>query len=171
MSMDPITLINKAQHSEFYKRLLNLLLWRMIPFNKPHGLRVKTIDAGGAEIHLPYRKPNFNHIKGLHACALATLAEYTTGFSLLRNLGMQDYRIIMKKLQMEYFYQGKSTAIAKYSVDDQWINKNILDGISTEGFAIINCEIHINDSEGNHLATGNIHWHIKRWEDVKTKTE
>jgi len=140
----------------------------MIPFNKPHGLRVINIQPGDVEIELPYTRSNLNHIKGLHACSIATLAEYATGLALITKLDSKKYRIIMQKIEMEYMFQGKSTARGSYKVNDDWLRKNVYlktnDGIP----ALILCQVHIFDTKQNQLAVGKIHWQIKPWESVKT---
>ena len=76
-------LIKKAQHSRFYRGVLNRMLDRLIPFNKPHGFKVLAISDHEVTTLIPYKKKNFNHIRGLHATALATLSEFTTGLMLL----------------------------------------------------------------------------------------
>jgi hypothetical protein len=166
--MNPSKLILKAGSSSFYKWLLNRGLWNMIPFNKPHKLRVTNIQPGNVEIKLPYIRRNLNHIKGLHACSMATLAEYATGMALITKLDSKIFRIIMQKIEMEYFYQGKTDATASFEVTDEWLNTNVLKIIKTGSPAVINCEIHIHDIQKNKLATGNIFWQIKSWADVKT---
>ena len=110
-----------------------------------------------------------NHIKGLHACALATLAEYTTGLTLISCLDPQSYRIIMQKIYMEYFYQGKKDAFATFSISEDWLSTNILHKMESDSQVIVPLVIDIYDSENNKLATGKISWQIKSWKDVRTK--
>lgn len=167
--MNASNLIEKASRSAFYLRLLNLSLRRMIPFNAPHHIRISEIDESHVKIILPYRRRNLNHIKGLHACALATLAEYTTGLSLLKSLGMEKYRIIMQQLTMDYHYQGKADAEAAFEISNEWLRSNVLDVLRTEPAALVTCEIRINDVNGNHLATGKVRWQVKLWEKVRVK--
>ncbi|GIL23375.1 MAG: hypothetical protein BroJett042_18880 [Bacteroidota bacterium] len=76
----------KARYSGFYRWLLNIALDRMVPFNKPHGFKVIELEEYRLKTSLPYKRRNFNHIRGLHACGLATLSEFTTGFLLLSAL-------------------------------------------------------------------------------------
>jgi len=141
----------------------------MVPFNKPHGLKVIEILPDGIEVFWPYKKSNLNHIKGLHACGLATLAEFATGFSLLRKLDPKKYRLIMKSISMEYHYQGKFHAKAVFKVDQEWLTKQILNPIKEKGVTNVDCLIDIYDIKDNHLATGTINWQVKSWDQVKTK--
>jgi acyl-coenzyme A thioesterase PaaI-like protein len=164
------TLIERAKHSKFYLWLLNKGLARMIPFNKPHGFRI--IEFGDYHIHLliPYKHKNLNHIRGLHACALATLSEYATGLLLISKLGFDTYRIIMQRLEMDYHYQGKMDATAYFSTSSQWLQENIFEPLKTQEAVVVVCEIKILDGQGKHLTTGKVHWQIKEWKRVKTKT-
>ena len=90
-------IFSRAKHSSFFLFLLNLILGYSIPFNKPHRIRVTAVHDNGVSVRLPYRRKNRNHLKGIHACALATAAEYASGLSLLLVFGT-EYRLIMKNL-------------------------------------------------------------------------
>ena len=169
MAFDLKKIIQKASDSSFYRSLLNFGLDRMIPFNKPHGFKIIEISEGRIKTKLPFKKRNLNHIKGIHACAMATISEYTTGLVILNKLDNKKYRIIMQKLQMEYFYQAKMDAFAEFSIDDEWVNSKVVEPLKTEEAVVIPCEIKLHDKAGNHLSTGTIYWQIKEWSKVKTK--
>jgi acyl-coenzyme A thioesterase PaaI-like protein len=161
--------VARARTSSLHLRLLNLALDRIVPFNRPHGFRIVEIGDDHIITLVPYRKRNLNHIKGLHACAMATLSEFTTGFLLLTRLDSSKYRLIMQRLEMEYHYQGKMDAMATYSITKEAIQQQILDPLATRDSVVIVCEIKIHDQAGNHLTTGKVHWQIKEWGKVKTK--
>jgi acyl-coenzyme A thioesterase PaaI-like protein len=167
--MDTNALLKKAETSSFYKWVLNLALNRMIPFNKPHGFKVVEVSKSRLRILLPYKRKNFNHIRGLHACALATVSEFSTGFLLVSNLDAKKFRLIMQRLEMDYHYQGKMDAYAEFSISDQWLENNIYQPLVGKESVVVNCEVRIHDSKGNHLTTGHVHWQIKDWNKVKTK--
>ena len=120
-------------------------------------------------IKLPYRRKNLNHIKGLHACALATLAEYSTGFLMITRLDPKKYRIIMKRIEMDYHYQGKKEAYCKFELSDKQINEEILTPLENENAVVFECNPMIYDKEDNHLATGKVFWQVKTWDKVRTK--
>ncbi|MEM9857935.1 MAG: DUF4442 domain-containing protein [Bacteroidota bacterium] len=167
--MDTKKLISKAQDSSFYLWLLNQGLFRMIPFNKPHRFKVVEISEDAIKVSLPYRKSNFNHIRGIHACAMATVSEFATGFLLLSRLDPKNYRIIMKMLEMDYHYQGKMDAYAAFKLTNNWLKKEVYTPLETSESIVVTCEVKIKDIEGNHLSTGKVHWQIKPWSKVKTK--
>ncbi len=167
--LDPNRIVQKAKTSSFYLTLLNWSLNRMIPFNKPHGFRILEIGDHHLRTLIPYRRRNFNHIRGLHACALATISEFTTGFLLVSKLHAKKYRLIMQRLEMDYHYQGKMNATATFTISEDWLQQQIYDPLKTQDAVVIICEVKIHDEQGNHLTTGKVYWQIKDWQKVKTR--
>ncbi len=164
--MDFDKLLHDAEKGGFQLWKLNFMILRGIPFNRPHGLKILKIDSTEAQVKLPFWRINQNHIRGMHACALATLSEYTTGLVLLKKLGSSKYRLIMKSMKMEYFYQAKMDAIAKYSISDAQLSE-IHSRLETEEKYLLVAEVKVHDVQGNHLCTGFIEWQLKPWNSVK----
>jgi acyl-coenzyme A thioesterase PaaI-like protein len=167
---DPAKIIEKAKRSAFWRWVLNQALYRMVPFNSPHKFRVVEMGDHYLKALIPYRKSNFNHIRGLHACALATLSEFATGFLLLSRLDVKKYRLIMQRIEMEYHYQGKMDAFAEFRTSGEWFQQQIIVPLKTLESVVVPCEIKIHDIKGNHITTGKVFWQIKDWAKVKTKT-
>jgi len=165
----PEEILQKAKTSTFYLGLLNWSLSRMIPFNKPHGFKILAVEDYRLKTLIPYKRSNFNHIRGLHACGLATISEFTTGFLLLSSLDMKKYRLIMQRLEMEYHYQGKMDATAEFTISKEWLEEQVINPLQTQEAVVIPCEVKIHDTKGNHLTTGKVYWQIKDWARVKTK--
>jgi acyl-coenzyme A thioesterase PaaI-like protein len=167
--LDPNTLVEKAKSSSFYRGILNFALDRMIPFNKPHGFKIVEVSDYSLKTLLPYKRKNFNHIRGIHACAMATVSEFTTGFLLISRLDAKKYRLIMQRLEMDYHYQGKMDAFASFAISEEWLQEKIYLPLQQQESVIIPCEVKIHDSQGNHLTTGKVFWQVKDWAKVKTK--
>ncbi|WP_421984570.1 DUF4442 domain-containing protein [Roseivirga sp.] len=163
--------MERAKTSKRHLALLNFGLSRMIPFNKPHGFKIVDLGDDHVKVKIPYRRINFNHIKGIHACALATASEYATGLVLLSKLGQREYRIIMQKMEMNYHYQGKMDVVVSYSVNDDWLNEHVRLPLKENDAVIIDCEVKSHDAQGNHLSTGHIFWQVKSWAKVRTKAQ
>lgn len=161
--------VERAKKSPFHLKLLNIGLSRMVPFNRRHGVKIIEIGDNSLKAAIPYKKFNLNHIKGIHACALATISEFVTGFLLLIKLDSAKYRLIMQKLEMNYHYQARMDAFAYFSLSDSWIKSNILEPLIDEEKVTVECSVKTMDREGNHLSTGIITWQIKKWANVKTK--
>jgi len=166
---DPNEILQKARTSAFYRKLLNWSLDRKVPFNKPHGFEIVEIGDYHLKTRIPYKRKNFNHIRGLHACALATISEFTTGFLLLTKLDGKKYRLIMQRLEMDYHYQGKMDAVATFSISQDWLKDKVYEPLEKTEAVVIPCEVKIHDTAGNHLTTGKVFWQIKDWQKVKTK--
>ena len=167
--MNITKIVKKAQNFSLYRKILNIGLNRMVPFNKPHGFRIVEIGDHRLKTKVPYRKANFNHIKGIHACALATLSEFTTGFLLLTKLDPKKYRLIMHSISMEYHYQAKMDSYGSFDISEDWLHKWIYKPIESTEKVLVDCEVKIHDKEGNHISTGSVKWQIKSWKKVKTK--
>ncbi|UKN01705.1 DUF4442 domain-containing protein [Paracrocinitomix mangrovi] len=167
--MDFKKYIDGAKKSAGGLRKLNFGLGLMIPFNKPHRIKVKSLEDDKIVTTIPYRRKNLNHIKGIHACALATTAEFASGLLLLTKLEAKKYRLIMESIEMKYHYQAKMNVTAEFECTDQWIEENVKGPLSQEDQVFVKCEINLYDSNRNHIATGYTNWQIKDWEKVKTK--
>jgi acyl-coenzyme A thioesterase PaaI-like protein len=167
---DPAKIIEKAKHSAFWRWVLNQSLYRMVPFNRPHRFSVVEVEDHYLKALIPYRKSNFNHIRSLHACALATLSEFATGFLLLSNLDIKKYRLIMQRIEMDYHYQGKMDAFAEFRTSREWLEQQIIGPLRLQESVVVPCEVKIHDAKGNHITTGMVFWQIKDWSKVKTKT-
>ena len=163
------SLIQKAKHSAFYLWLLNVILLRTVPFNKPHNIRVTHIGDDELTLSAKNIKPNRNHIRGIHACLLATLCEYVSGLSLLMHFSPKDYRIILKTIHMTYHYQAKTAVFVKFKISKGQIEKEILEPLKLQEAVFKEFPVEVYDSENNHICTGLINWQIKAWKNVKMK--
>lgn len=166
--LQPDQLLQKAGHSGFYRWVLNQALGHMIPFNKPHGFKILEISKQAVKTGIPYKRRNFNHIRGLHATALATLSEFTTGLLLMNILGVKKYRIILQRLDIEYYYQGKMDATASFQVDEAWMQEKVYKPLLRQESVIAPCPVEIHDHQGNKLTSATIYWQLKPWAKVKT---
>lgn len=167
--MDLRRIIERSRTSAISRWGLNLALGRMIPFNRPHGLRVRPLAKGGIRVEIPFRRTNQNHIRGIHACCLATAAEFCSGLALMEHVDPQRYRIIMKEIRMEYHFQAKSRAYAEFAPTREVLDEGLMRPLETGAPLLFVAEVPVHDIAGNHLATGKITWQIKEWAQVRTK--
>lgn len=162
-------LITSAQKSKFGLWKLNFVLGFGVPFNKRHNFVVKEIGNDYVTTFAPYKRKNFNHLKGLHACGIATISEFCTGILLMKMLDPSLYRIIMSEMRMEYHYQAKMAVVATATMSDEELQKEIIEPLK-DGKPIIRTMIaKVHDVAGNHIATAHITWQLKAWQSVKTK--
>ena len=166
MDLDPI--LASARTKGRYTKL-NFILQRGIPFNRKHNIKVVELTANRVSAHIPFKRKNMNHINGMHACGLATVAEFCSGLALLNKLGSKKYRLIMASLRMEYHFQAKSGATASYEISDQTVNTRIEEALAQNDSTELECEVPVHDEQNNHLCTAYINWQIKPWDKVRTK--
>ena len=169
MKIDLSKHLEAAQSSKWALRKLNIILGIGIPFNKPHGIKIVKVEPETVVTSIPLKRKNKNHINGIHACGLATTAEFCSGLVLLRKLNPADYRLIMQKIEVEYHYQAKHTCNARFELKDSVFKTEILKPLVTNGVAFYTCVIPVHDIKGNHVCTAYTRWQIKSWKDVKTK--
>ncbi len=167
MELAPI--LAKSRNSAFTRWWMNIGLHWMVPFNRPHGFRVLPLPTGGIRVEIPNWRINRNHIKGIHACCLATAAEYCSGLALMEHLDPKRYRIIMKSLTMDYHYQAKAKAHAEFAPSASELDDRLIRPLSSGEPVLYTAEVPLHDISGNHLATGRITWQIKDWGQVRTK--
>ncbi|HQV31371.1 MAG TPA: DUF4442 domain-containing protein [Calditrichia bacterium] len=162
-------LMNRATHSGFHRWLLNLVLWKVIPFNRPHRFWITRIQPGSIEIRMPYRRRNFNHIRGLHACGLATAAEYATGLLLLMRVDPARYRLIMQNLNVTYHYQAKTTAYARFDISEDWLVENLVTPLQRETSVLVKPNVSVFDQNDNLVCEATLSWQVKDWQQVRTR--
>lgn len=162
-------LIIKARRSQLWLYILNFLMARVVPFNSPHKFHIVEIGVDKILTCAPYRRSNYNHIRGVHACAIATIAEFSAGFLLLTKLDPTKYRLIMSKLEVDYFYQAKEKIFAEAKMSDQRLQQEVVLPLQDRESISIVMKTFVRDNSGNDVATGHTSWQIKRWDKVKTK--
>ncbi len=161
--------LQKAGKSRWQLWVLNWKLWLMVPFNRPHRIRITTVTAESLTIEAPNIHANRNHIRGVHACVLATLCEYVSGLSILARLPPEEYRIILKSLQMTYHYQAKTAVTATFSLPSHTVEQEILLPLRTEEKIFREFTVSVHDTDHNLICTGLINWQIKNWKHVRTR--
>ncbi|MBX2972186.1 MAG: DUF4442 domain-containing protein [Flavobacteriales bacterium] len=163
------SLLANARVSSWSRWWLNRVLPFAIPFNRPHGFKVHPLPAGGISVRIPYRRSNRNHIKGIHACAIATASEMCSGLSVMEQLDPKRYRLIMRSLHMAYHYQAKQPATAKCVPAAEEIAERVIRPLASQDKVDYSSTVEVHDEDGNHLATGTVVWQVKEWSKVRTK--
>ena len=93
---------------------------RIVPMVGTANIRYLEVDQDHVTVRIENQRNMQNHIKGVHAAAMALLAETATGF--LTGLHVPDNRILLiKSLHVDYLKvaQGGLTATATLSADQQ----------------------------------------------------
>jgi acyl-coenzyme A thioesterase PaaI-like protein len=158
----------QGELSAFHLPILNQVLGWMIPFNRPHGVRINHLAKGLARAYMPYKRTNFNHLKGIHAGGIITLGEFCAGICLLTLVNNNKYRLILKELKATYTYQAKTKieGVGQLTVSEQ---EQLINRLNSDEPFDQEMRVTIKDKNGETVAEVVSVWQIKSWKKVKTK--
>jgi hypothetical protein len=163
------TLAARAGTSPFWLWVLNRVLSRTIPFNRPHGFELLEIGENVIRTTASCKRTNQNHVRGIHACAIATVAEFSAGFLLLTKLNPKRYRLIMSRIEVEYLYQAKERIFSESFLAPEVLAESIYKPLQEKDTATITLASDIKDFSGNEIAAASTCWQVKQWDRVRTK--
>jgi acyl-coenzyme A thioesterase PaaI-like protein len=115
------------------KSLISKILGVYIPYTGSISAQIEELAPGYARVSLRDRRSVRNHLKSVHAIALANLGELSTGLAVLTKMGPKQ-RFVLKELQVKYLKKarGKIMAQAKLNhdqglVEDQEVLSELFD--------------------------------------------
>ena len=132
----------------------------VIPFNRPHRLTVQSLSDERCEVALPFRRKNLNHVGTMHACALATAAEYASGLCVLSAFGVGRVRLVMANLQISYSKRGDSTCVAEAELPSEML-KHVQTQLNDHGRCAFELHSVVRDAADDVVAEAQITWHLK----------
>lgn len=150
--------LERAQHGRV--TWVSRVLQEVIPFNRPHRLKIVSLGPNQCVVSLPWRRRNLNHLRTMHACALATAAEYASGLCILSLFGVGGVRLIMSDLHMHYSRRAESACLATASISESQ-QEGIQEALNRDGRASLLLHSTVRDSSGDVVAEADIEWHLK----------
>jgi acyl-coenzyme A thioesterase PaaI-like protein len=142
------------------RRMLDVLLNIGVPFNRWLGLRIKKFTPQTVSIESPPSVLRRNHVGTAHACAQALIGEYAAGLVVAQNFTIDDYRIIIGKLEIEYHKAGRGHLLGMAHAPNEW--PKLIDG---EGWVEMKTEI--TDEKANLISVCQTKWQVKSWQRIE----
>jgi len=139
---------NKLGHNALGRKLFNLILARTVPYSGNIKAEVLELGNGEVTISMKDRRAVRNHLKSIHAIALANLGELASGMAMFSKVS-NDIRAIVVDLEIKYLKKARGRLIATGKA-------NPPDEINESTKSIVYAEI--KDSDGDIVATVNVHW-------------
>ena len=114
MSTDIRSLWDRVSPLPGGRRIFSILLGRIVPYTGSIKPLVLELTASGARIQLRDRRAVRNHLRSIHAIALANIAELTTGLPLAYAV-MPAGRTILVSLTVDFVRKARGTVTATSS--------------------------------------------------------
>ena len=132
-----------------------------VPFAGFLGVEVTRVAEGEAVARLPERPELNNHVGSQHAGALFTVAETASGAAFVGAFAerMGEVTPLARNAEISYkkIAKGPIDARAKLGVPAA----EALATLDAEGKVVFPCEVELNDSEGQRVASATVHWHVR----------
>jgi len=139
---------NKFGHSSIGRKFFNFMLGRVVPYSGNIKAEVQTLGDGKVTIAMNDRRAVRNHLKSIHAIALANLGELASGMAMFSKIP-NSTRAIVVDLDIKYVKKARGRLIATGTA-------NPPDVITEPTKSIVEAEI--KDASGDIVATINVHW-------------
>lgn len=129
--------------------LFSKLFGLLVPYSGSVAPRIRVLEAGHAEVEIPDRRANRQHLGSVHAIALMNLAEMTGGLAMMAGLP-PAVRGIVTTLSMTYHKKARGTirAVARVAVPTVTEDRDF--DVTAECF----------DGSGTLVATGTARWRL-----------
>lgn len=88
----------------------------LVPYSGSVAPRIRVLEPGRAEVEIPDRRSNRQHLGSVHAIALLNAAEQASGLAMLAGLP-DGIRGIVTAISMQYFRKARGTIRAISNVD------------------------------------------------------
>lgn len=98
------------------RRIFSWLVGLLIPYTGSISPQVLSVTPGFAVVLLRDRRCHRNHLRSIHALALANLGEFTTGLAVHFGMSSQS-RAILTALRVEFLKKARGDITAKAEID------------------------------------------------------
>lgn len=122
--------------------VISRIFGRVVPYVGTSGLRYEELTSERVVVSIRNRRPIQNHINGVHAAAMALLAETATGFAVGMNLP-DDKLPLIKTLKVDYVKRTKGDMRAVATLTKEQVRQ-----IRTEPKGEVSVPVIVTDESG-----------------------
>ena len=108
---------NYAQSTAFGRRIFSFLIGFYVPYSGSVSPSIEKISKGSASVSIKEKWFIRNHLKSVHAIALANVGEFSSGLAMLASLP-DNSRGIVKNIEIEYIKKARGKITAKGSAPE-----------------------------------------------------
>jgi len=143
-----VVMWNKLGHSVVGRKLFNFMLGRVVPYSGNIKAEVLSLGDGEVRVAMNDRRAVRNHLKSIHAIALANLGELASGMAMFSKV-TNSTRAIVVDLEIKYLKKARGRLIASGKASPPDIIDSPIKSI---------VEAEIKDADGDVVATIKVHW-------------
>lgn len=131
-----------------------------IPFNHLVGAKAVEVSASHAVWTLTLRHELANHIQTLHAAALWTLGEGTTGSIVAAGFPVEHYILVLKSAECRY--RRTATAATAHAQLDPVVRERLLGELERDGKVDIPMQVVIRNEQNEDAYFATYVWSLRR---------
>lgn len=135
-----------------------LFMWafgRLVPYSGALGARIERLEPGHARIVLRERRGVRNHLRSIHAIALANLGELASGLAMTTALPA-GVRAIVLRFEIDFMKKARGTVVAESRAGAPEVTGDTDHLVRAE----------IRDAAGDVVAAVAVHWRLSPEPDV-----
>jgi len=134
----------------FGPELFMLAFGAMVPYSGALGAKVEVLEPGRVRLRLRERRAVRNHLRSVHAIALANLGEMASGLAMTTALP-EGIRSIVTGLSIEYAKKARGVLVAESRV-------TVPDRVTEDVEHDVRAEVR--DAAGDVVATVTVRWRL-----------